>query len=448
MPRSEPSDDSITPDRKREALAAALAGESLARSEQLRAFLTFVCEMEIAGRAGELTEYLIGVKALGRAADFSPTEDSSVRTRAYELRQRLQKFYAAEGTDAVVRIELPKGSYTPRFSEVRAASTEPFVAPVVEAVGDRAVVVSSPLGEAVAVPVGRDPAFWRGILIGAAAMAAAATFFIAKLQPTAADPAVVAAWAPFLAKDSEVIVSVASPLHLLVTPYLGNVPENTPSYPAPSELYPLFSRYRSLPKGGKLEMLPVQKAVPLGTVESVTKVLSTLQLLHAQTRMLPESSSPLSALRRRSVVLFGSPWYSQSAGVLLEKTAFTTKWDEESKQVGIFGQGRREGSRYVPGRGPHGEYQEVFGLVSVLPNDHSAEGDRSIVVFSGLTSVGTHGAATFFTSAGDLRKLQERFVKDGYATWPRSFQVVVRCRASSDAQLLSYSYETHEVLAR
>ena len=428
-------------------MAAALTGESLARSEQLRAFLTFVCEMEIAGRAGELTEYLIGVKALGRAADFSPTEDSSVRTRAYELRQRLQKFYAGEGADSVVRIELPKGSYTPRFSEVRAAVAElvPEV-PASPVAGVVAAIAEAPAP--VAVPVGRDPAFWRGILIGAAAMAAAATFFIAKLQPTAADPAVVAAWTPFLAKDSEIIVSVASPLHLLVTPYLGNVPENTPSYPAPSELYPLFSRYRSLPKDGKLEMLPVQKAVPLGTVESVTKVLSTLQLLHAPTRMLPEASSPLSALRRRSVVLFGSPWYSQSAGVLLEKTAFTTKWDEESKQVGIFGQGRRAGNRFVPGRGPHGEYQEVFGLISVLPNDHAAEGDRSIVVFSGLTSVGTHGAATFFTSAGDLRNLQDRFVKDGYATWPRSFQVVVRCRASADAQLISYSYETHEVLAR
>ena len=428
-----------------------MAGESLARSEQLRAFLTFVCEMEIAGRAGELTEYLIGVKALGRAANFSPTEDSSVRTRAYELRQRLQKFYAAEGADAPVRIELPKGSYTPRFSEARAAAAEPVAAPVAVLVAPPVADVAPPVPDAslpVAVPVGRDPAFWRGILIGAAAMAAVATFFIAKLQPTAADPAVVAAWTPFLAKDSEIIVSVASPLHLLVTPYLGNVPENTPSYPAPSELYPLFSRYRNLPKGGNLEMLPVQKAVPLGTVESVTKVLSTLQLLHAPTRLLPEASSPLSALRRRSVVLFASPWYSQSAGVLLEKTAFTTKWDEESKQVGIFGQGRREGSRFVPGRGPHGEYQEVFGLISVLPNDHAAEGDRSIVVFSGLTSVGTHGAATFFTSAGDLRNLQDRFVKEGYGTWPRSFQVVVRCRASADAQLLSYSYETHEVLVR
>ena len=38
---------------------AVLASEPFARSEQLRAFLSFVCEMEIAGRAAALSEYLI-----------------------------------------------------------------------------------------------------------------------------------------------------------------------------------------------------------------------------------------------------------------------------------------------------------------------------------------------------------------------------------------------------
>ena len=70
------------------------------------------------------------------------------------------------------------------------------------------------------------------------------------------------------------------------------------------------------------------------------------------------------------------------------------------------------------------------------------------MVFSGLTSAGTHGAATFFTSGTDLKDLEQRFRKDGINRWPKSYQVVVRCRASDDTQLLSYTYETHEILVQ
>jgi hypothetical protein len=195
-------------------------------------------------------------------------------------------------------------------------------------------------------------------------------------------------------------------------------------------------------------MRPVQDAAALGTVESVAKVVGVLQVLHAQFRILPETTSPLTALRRRSAVMLGSPWYSRSASVLLEKASWTTRWDAATKQVGIFGQGPREGKRFLPRRGPRGEYQEVFGLVTVLPNDTTSDGAHRIVVLSGLTPAGIHGAAAFFTSGTDLKNLEERFRRDGVKRWPRSYQVVLRCRASDDSQLLSYAYETHDILIK
>jgi hypothetical protein len=119
-----------------------------------------------------------------------------------------------------------------------------------------------------------------------------------------------------------------------------------------------------------------------------------------------------------------------------------------TRQVGIFGQGPREGKRFVPQLGRRGEYQEVLGLVRVLPNDADSDGAHSIVVLSGLTSAGTHAAATFFTSGSDLKNLAERFRRDGLNSWPKSYQVVVRCWTSDDSQLLSYTYETHEILSK
>ena len=241
---------------------------------------------------------------------------------------------------------------------------------------------------------------------------------------------------------------MGAPLHLQVVPYVPRVQEDRPVFTAPPELYPFFTRFRELPKEAKLQMEPVQKAIPMGSVEGLAKVITALQALHERTRVLPETTSPLSALRGKSAVVFGSTWYSRSVSALLEKTPWTIRWDEEAREVALIGQGSRQGLKFLSRHGPRGEFQEVFGLVSFLQNESSADGDRSIVVISGLTSAGINGAAAFFTSSRDLRALSERFHKDGLPGWPRAFQVVVRCRASDDAQLLSYAYETHDVLMR
>jgi hypothetical protein len=102
-------------EEKRAALEETLQSSVFRRAEQLRKFLTFVCEMELAGRSEELCEYLIGVEALGRPLNYSPAEDAAVRRRAADLREKLQEVYAGELARARIRIDLPKGTYVPRF---------------------------------------------------------------------------------------------------------------------------------------------------------------------------------------------------------------------------------------------------------------------------------------------------------------------------------------------
>lgn len=108
---------SLTSEQKFAALESVLHSQTFARADQLKCFLKYVCEMEMAGRGHELNEYLIGVEALGRPASYSPGDDSAVRTRAFALRKKLQEFYEHEQPDAALRIELLKGSYCPHFVE-------------------------------------------------------------------------------------------------------------------------------------------------------------------------------------------------------------------------------------------------------------------------------------------------------------------------------------------
>src|ERR1700691_4274654 len=110
------SEPPLPDQEKREALEAALGSDTFSRCAQLRAFLRYVCEREMEGRSAELTEYHIAVDVLGRRKDVSLSDDSSVRNRAYELRQRLEKFYSAEDPGTGVRIVIPRGGYVPQYT--------------------------------------------------------------------------------------------------------------------------------------------------------------------------------------------------------------------------------------------------------------------------------------------------------------------------------------------
>jgi hypothetical protein len=430
----------LTDEEKRAALGAVLKSQTFSRSEQLRSFLAFICEMEMAGRGSELTEYMIGVQALGRREDFSPAEDSSVRTRAHELRQRLQKFYSLERPDVRLRIELSKGSYTPRYAPLEAAGAGP------------------PAGlEHQRVPLGVSIRPWvGGFILGALVAAGALLVLTGRQAGGGLDASVREAWAPLVKKEREVVICVASPLHLLVSPGLvsaqtvrmGVVPREMPRYPAPKEFYSFFSRLRPLPPDATLEMQLVQKAVNVGDVQGLALVVSTLQSLGVRFRILPESNFPLSAMRRSSVILFGAPWFSRAASGLLQGTPWASAVGPEGNEVVSSSQAPQAPAGSSPKRSIRREYREVFGLITVLPSNKDADDGHTIVIFSGLTSVGSHGAAAFFTSGESMRKFRERLNEEGRRSLPRSYQIVVRCRANEDTQLVFHDYETHEVLAK
>jgi len=117
--------ESLSAEEKREALNLVFRSQTFARSDRLKNLLRFVCETEIEGRIHDLNEYVIGVEALGRPQGYSPGEDSSVRSRADELRNQREKFYSTEAPGAPFRIEIPKGSYVPHYVRARVAATRP-----------------------------------------------------------------------------------------------------------------------------------------------------------------------------------------------------------------------------------------------------------------------------------------------------------------------------------
>jgi hypothetical protein len=92
------------------------ASGSLGRSHLLSGFLLYVCDRHLRGKGSEITEQQIGVHVFGRREGYSSDDDNIVRNYARILRRRLEEYFAAEGVDEALRLEIPRGGYVPVFS--------------------------------------------------------------------------------------------------------------------------------------------------------------------------------------------------------------------------------------------------------------------------------------------------------------------------------------------
>jgi hypothetical protein len=93
-------------------------------SEKRRAFLRFIVEETLAGRADRLKGYTIAVDVFGRDETFDAKADPVVRLEARRLRRDLDSYYVDTGSRDAVRISIPKGSYVPHFEWYKV--TQPF----------------------------------------------------------------------------------------------------------------------------------------------------------------------------------------------------------------------------------------------------------------------------------------------------------------------------------
>lgn len=108
----------IDPDAIRAQLERITASTTFQQVDRLKRFLIFVVQETVAGRGGQLKEYVIGVQVFDKDVSFDPRTDPIVRVQARRLRVRLARYYKDEGHSDSLLIELPKGGYTPTFRKV------------------------------------------------------------------------------------------------------------------------------------------------------------------------------------------------------------------------------------------------------------------------------------------------------------------------------------------
>ena len=93
-----------------------LATTGFAGASRLSQFLRYVIAQYVNNRQDKIKQYTIAVEALGLSDDFDPQKNPTVRKYAQRLRRALLDYYESEGAHDPIRIDIPKGSYSPVVS--------------------------------------------------------------------------------------------------------------------------------------------------------------------------------------------------------------------------------------------------------------------------------------------------------------------------------------------
>ncbi|MFN7933776.1 MAG: hypothetical protein U0R19_10635 [Bryobacteraceae bacterium] len=95
----------------------ACASHHLNRSARLKELLHFLCRRAWDEGADEIKEHEIGVAVFERDPQFDSSQDTLVRVQASQLRKRLERYFAEEGLQEPVLLEIPRGAYIPVVRE-------------------------------------------------------------------------------------------------------------------------------------------------------------------------------------------------------------------------------------------------------------------------------------------------------------------------------------------
>ena len=112
-----------------EQLQRILTDPGFQSAPQLSKLLTYLVERALVGQADDLKATAIAKAVFRRDDSFDAQTDTIVRVEAGRLRRRLAKYYEGDGLNDPLVIDIPKGGYTPRFSEPATPAPESGAVP-------------------------------------------------------------------------------------------------------------------------------------------------------------------------------------------------------------------------------------------------------------------------------------------------------------------------------
>jgi len=378
---------------------------TLHSSESLRRLFRYLADHALEHPGSPLKEYQIATEVLGRPSDFDPQLDSAIRVQAGRLRQKLVEYYASEGTDDSVQVEMPKGAYllsfhlrTPESAKLQTVSSQDHAAEHVAR---------------------RVPRLWVVAVVSLAVLLVAAV---------------------------AVIVSLTSNRQMTIAAARSGAPPAVfttfwkPFVSAPEEPWVIFSNgaFVGRPETGMRYFNPALDSHPrvildhytgVGEVLAVHDLDRVFNLLHRQIRVKRGSLFSLDDAKNNDLIFVGSP----AENLTLRDIPSTKNFVFQRLTTGD-----RRGDLAIANLHPQdGEPSHFLGspanesLVedySVIALVRGLDPVRSVLILAGTTTIGTQAAVEFVCDENSLAQLLQKLnaAKNGV----QPFEAVLRVKVT------------------
>lgn len=390
----------------------------LGRSQRLAAFLLYIVDRHIHDRDDEITEQQIGVLVFGREEGYDANDDNIVRSYARNLRKRLDEYFATEGKEETLLIEIPRGGYAPAFS-VRTVETSALIhglgahegtassptradvhAQIPDPEGDR--TSPSSLMDTASIPAARETTEERqasrryGAMVLVLCIGLVLGLSLSFLQPLrllkhlTASPAEAASdrlWSQLFSSDRDTFI-VPSDDGLVIMQGLTERPVPIADYISGN--YRMNLRTDGVPGAPELVKLGRRRYTSVVDLEFVAHLEQLDQVVPGRVMVRYARNLHMDDLRAGNAILIGSDEANPWIELFQPRMNFRFSINPGSeKQSGIVNIHPRVGEKTIYGTpGP----DHTYGLIAYLPNLTST---GHVLIVAGLNTAGTEAAATF-----------------------------------------------------
>jgi hypothetical protein len=357
-------------------------------SESLCRMLLYLAHHAVEHPGSPVKEYQIATEVLGRPPDFDPHSDATIRVQAGRLRAKLVEYYATQGIEDSIVVELPKGSYALAF-HFRGPLPPATLKPELPPVGASAKPAIQPTTRNLLLAV-----LGLSILL----VAAIATIIGSVMARKAAQPV--------HALERE---SVPSALQIFWSPFLSG----------PEEPWIIFSNaaFVGRPETGMRYYIPSQDSgehvmdyyTGIGEVSAVRDLDHVLSQLKRNVRVKRGSLFSLDDAKSNDLIFVGSPAENLTLRELPSTGEFVFQRPDSGPRKGDLGilnvhPHPGEPIFYLP-TPQHPPIDHDYAVVALTRGLNPA---RSTLILAGTSTLGTQAAVEFVCEPNSVQELLHR----------------------------------------
>jgi hypothetical protein len=376
-------------------------------SESLCKLLRYLAEYSLDHPGSPLKEYQIATEVFGRSPNFDPQSDSTIRVQAGRLRLKIAEYYASEGADEPIQVEIPKGSYVVSFHRRESRFAGPRS-------------LSQPAHSGATTAEGKTDTKWKLAslaLLVLLIVAAATIVFLLGRAPRPSEPASDPAPAPagFATFWKAFANGPEEPWVIFSNGAFVGRPETGMRYFDPA-------------RDSRNEILEHYTGV--GEVLAIHALDHTFSLLHRQIRVKRGSLLSLDDVKNNDMIFVGSPAENLTLRDIPSTQDFVFhNLDSGSRKgdLAIVNVHPESGeSQYWIATASHANLIEDYSIIALV---HGLNPAKSVLILAGTTTLGTQAAVEFVCQQDSLEELLRRLqVADGGELKP--FEAVLRVKVT------------------